>query len=538
MGVPARIITRIERLLGKRQLLGLCRALRRRNHLARRRAAQALGELGDPAAVSCLLRACDDPDEYVRRWAIQALQQIGGAGAAEALGRLLFGRRIPEARLAEQALLALDDPFARAALHLRDILSRNQWVDLNNLDETERRALLLALEGDQYADWPSAKRQRVLAAAVSQGLRPPPRFRDDLAAAGLYVSGVHTVSDLLVGLRHRNPAVRAAAARAFAGAPGRRWLRSLLYRRYLAECKPSGDLQVAAALGRVLSTMGDQRPLAVCGQNLLAGSSSAAAQAAYLLADIGTPPAIELLFEYAAEPPPPPAVRNTLLALSALERAGPLSVEALRSQIVHPTPARRRLLVEVVRRSGHTDQVRLLSKLAGDPDPGISQAALSALVAVNSGEAARAIADLSGELPQGAAMEALAAMTHPAGPEHLLRLWPGLTALRGRVSREGGHLVTGAEVQVVQEHDFGEPAGWGWKAVSARMPTLDDGTFLLVLPACNPDVHLRLKVVLPASRSDQEPQVYAADIRLLPGKLNEVTARVDTFLSRLVVAPA
>jgi hypothetical protein len=60
-------------------------ALQHEDAQTRHRAADALGEIGDPAAVRALLEAVRDPNAYVRRQAARALGQIGDASAVPGL---------------------------------------------------------------------------------------------------------------------------------------------------------------------------------------------------------------------------------------------------------------------------------------------------------------------------------------------------------------------------------------------------------------------------------------------------------------------
>src|SRR5262249_7861146 len=60
-----------------------------RGRVRRAAVVQALGALGDPAALVPLLGLVDDPDPEVRRLALEAMRPILDARAADALGRLL-----------------------------------------------------------------------------------------------------------------------------------------------------------------------------------------------------------------------------------------------------------------------------------------------------------------------------------------------------------------------------------------------------------------------------------------------------------------
>ncbi len=319
---------KVERLLAQGNVRRLCRLLRRGDPLVRRRAAQALGELGHPEAVPCLAQALRrDADQYVQRWVIEALRKIGSPDAIDALVEAVFSRRVQVSRLAELALSVIPARQAVEVLKLKEALTRNDWEALGAIGPEAQRALAIILRSEQYAGWPSAKSQRVLRIAVEIGVTLPSRFRHELAEMGLYVSGVHTLGDLLRGLHHRNPQVKIAAAERLARTGrSRRWLLWLLYRSFRRETQASGDRRVAAAYGRALDQLDDPRAVEFCKERLYAAGGQPAAEAAYLLAEMGTASAIEALFWFAAEPPPPPSYRNVPLAMSALESALAASV--------------------------------------------------------------------------------------------------------------------------------------------------------------------------------------------------------------------
>lgn len=84
------------------------------NPLARRRAAEALGDLGDPRATSPLVTALDDEDADVRLAAVLALGRLPGTRAETAIGRAVTSPdprvRAVAARLAADRAASLPAP--------------------------------------------------------------------------------------------------------------------------------------------------------------------------------------------------------------------------------------------------------------------------------------------------------------------------------------------------------------------------------------------------------------------------------------------
>ncbi len=527
---------KVERLLAQGNVRRLCRLLRRGDPLVRRRAAQALGELGHPEAVPCLAQALRrDADQYVQRWVIEALRKIGSPDAIDALVEAVFSRRVQVSRLAELALSVIPARQAVEVLKLKEALTRNDWEALGAIGPEAQRALAIILRSEQYAGWPSAKSQRVLRIAVEIGVTLPSRFRHELAEMGLYVSGVHTLGDLLRGLHHRNPQVKIAAAERLARTGrSRRWLLWLLYRSFRRETQASGDRRVAAAYGRALDQLDDPRAVEFCKERLYAAGGQPAAEAAYLLAEMGTASAIEALFWFAAEPPPPPSYRNVPLAMSALESAGPAAVQALRPLLQHESSNVRRLMIEVVARSAHPDRLSLLEELCRDKDPDVQRAALDALADADTAEAAERLYSLAGEAPQEWLVRALASMTHPAGPEYLRKLAPQVTTLSG-ILRDDARPVTNARVLVVQERFDEQGDRWEWQPASVRVHTDSAGAFALAVPGWTGEGRLRLKVVIPVPGSRMEQDTFLANLPLQAGLANRVEARIDRMFDCLVL---
>lgn len=527
-------------MLAQGNLRGLCRLLRHGDPFVRRRAAQALGELGYPDAVSCLARALrKDSDQYVQRWAIDSLQKIGSADAIDVLVEAAFSTRVQIARPAERVLSAIPTQQAAETLRLKDILQRNDWEALAAIDEEAKRPLAVILASEQYADWPAAKRQGILRVAVKLGITPPVQYSRELAQMGLYVSGVHTLGDLVRGLRHRNPNVRIAAADRLA-ATGRSswWVNWRLYHNFRREARPGGDQKIAAAFARTLDQLGDSRAVELCKETLYAAGGQAATEAAYLLAEIGTPAAVEALFWFAAEPPPPPAYRNVPLAMSALQNVGPAAVDALRPLIEHEAAHVRRLMVDVIGRSEHVARFDLLARLCRDKDDDVQRAALDALAEANTAQAADKLYALGKDVPRAWLVRALASMTHPAGLEHLRQLAPEATTVAGILCEKDRSPLAGAQVQVVRGAFDQGGGNWGWRAASVRAQTGDDGAFTLAVAGFDAGTPLRLKIVISSSQPVGSPGPFFADLTLDKGRSHHIEAVLDRTFERLILTVA
>jgi HEAT repeat protein len=526
---------RIEQALKGQKPHRLCRLLRHRDAQVRRRAAQALGQTGDPEAVLCLARALSsDRDEFVRRWAVEALARIGGGLAVDALVQAAFSARPEVVRLATHALSTMDTPEAATALRLRDMLFRNEQDALEGLGRAEARLLGIILDSEQYRTWPSARRNRILTAAVALGVTPPAQHRNELAEMGLFVSGVHTVDDLLRGLGHRNPKVRLAAARRL-GLSGQRWVTWLLYRRFKREVKRAGDHHLAAALVRAMDMLDDPRATDDCRTQLYTGEDRAAADAARILAEAGTTRAIETLFWFVAKPPPPPAFQNTALVASLLEQIGPDVVDVLRPLLADASPSVRSLVARMIIRINHPDRVFLLGVLCKDAAPAIRQSALDALSALASAESTRRIFELAGELPREQALRALAASAHPDAVGYVREVEPGATVVYGELREDNGQPASGAQVQVLQERLNEQQDRYAWQPAGPRVVADSDGRFALAVLDYSQEYRARLKIARSRPARSSGVEALEADLALTPGAVNHVQARIDRFFNRLIV---
>lgn len=526
----------MERLLTQGDIRGLCRALRHRDTLVRRRAVQALGELAEPEGLPCLVRALRDSDQYVQRWAIQSLAQIGSEDALDHLTSMVFASHRQHSALAAQALATLEIPQAQAALELRDILTRNDWGALATIGEAARRPLLVILRSEQCANWPSAKRKGVLAVAVQQGLTPPLAHRRELAEMGLFVSGVHTVGDLLAGLGSRSPGVQSAAAEKLATL-GQAWVKWPLYWRLKREQRLGKSEAVVVALARALTQLGDDRALEHYKKELNQSDGKVVSHAARILAGMGSPESLEPLFWFVLSPPPPPANRHSPLVFSALVQAGANTVEVLQPLLEHEDTGVRRLMLALIVEAGHPEATDMLGRVAReDPDPALQLAAVDSLAHLDTAEAVETLTRLIDALPQEWITHALARTTHPVGVRNLRELVPDATTLHGILQGDDKRPLANVAVQIVRKHPIADSAAGNWQAISPRAQTDAGGAFSLpVLNLAEGEAVLCLKVTTPPKPDGTASETFTANLPLVPGQSNRVQAHIDRFFNRLIV---
>lgn len=164
---------------------GLCRALKDRDLLVRRRAAQALGELGQPEAVPHLAEIIrSGGDQYAIRWSLDALARIGTPEAIDTLIGVMFSLRTDTARIAERTLAAINSDRAEVAREVRDAILRNDFDALGAVREHQSRILEIVMRSEQYASWPSGKRKAIANAALKSGSQPSPQHTNELAEMG------------------------------------------------------------------------------------------------------------------------------------------------------------------------------------------------------------------------------------------------------------------------------------------------------------------------------------------------------------------
>src|SRR5574341_1697982 len=201
--------------------------------------------------------------------------------------------------------------------------------------------------------------------AVKLGASPPRQRRRELAGIGMFVSGLHTVGDVLSGLQSHAPAIRIAAAERL-GVGGIRWTARPLWQRFQREITPQGDRGAAIAMARAMAELGDERAIRLLMDRLSYPDSRIAADSARMLIDIGTPEVLERLFRVVATPLSTPANRNIAQVIAALQAGGGAVVEGLRHLVDDEEPQARRLMIELIARCGHPEATLLLSRLAQD----------------------------------------------------------------------------------------------------------------------------------------------------------------------------
>ncbi|NDJ52021.1 MAG: hypothetical protein GYB68_02920, partial [Chloroflexi bacterium] len=266
---------------------------------------------------------------------------------------------------------------------------------------------------------------------------------------------------------------------------------------------------------------------------MYADDSRSAAEAARALAAIGTPTAVNALFQFAANPPPPPAYRNAPAALTALENLGESGIEILLPQLDSDEPTVRRMMVEVIQRSAHPDKLTLLGRLARDSDESIQRAALEAIGSNNEAEAAALLASLVEYAPVDWVKRSLTLITQPQALDHLREISRSVTTLRGFLQVKPGEPLIGAAIQVMIERKGPDASQIRWGANSPRTLTNDEGGFALALFKHDPSDSLALKVII--SSGDDDPETFHDAIRLEPGQDHQLRVTADRFLRRLLI---
>jgi HEAT repeat protein len=518
----------VSRLLAEGNVRGLCRLLRARDPMVRSRAAQALEKLAEPSAVPCLAKALKrETDPHTQQHAISALGAIGGREATEALAHLLYSGDRLTARLAEQALRAFDTPEAGAALAVRSALARSDWDALAALGEEESWALEPVLGSGQFLMWVPGKQQRVLETAITLGLTPPRSLAPRLKAMGVFLGKVHTLGDVLDGLRDPDQEVRVAAINTLAKNKDR-WVGSVLRGCFRREAH-RGSMAAAVAAARALAQLGDLRGIDYYRKRLYEGNDIQAAEA---LGKIGIREATLALFDFLvrASASSVPSSRPLSAAWLALGAGGPQIVEHLRPLLESPNPNVRRLLAGAIARSGHPETIALLSRLARDENGAVQRGAVEALGNQNSPDAADALHQLADSAPRDILVKALRNITHPEAAAGLRALGQIVTELVGVLATAEGNPVPEGRVQALREHYLGEVQGWEWRPVGRSALTEADGSFYLLLPDDLEELHL--KVTQPGKEES-----LTAPISLQKNCVNRVRVQVDHLLRRLLIVP-
>ena len=246
------------------------------------------------------------------------------------------------------------------------------------------------------------------------------------------------------------------------------------------------------------------------------------------------PTAIRTLFWFIVKPPPPPGYRNVPLVRSALEGAGTAAIDALRPLAEYGDPRVRTLLIEIIPQSGHSEAALILADLARDEDDDVSRHALEALALLNSAESVGMLCELTDYVSRQWIARALVSMTHPDAPSALRALDPAITTVDG-ILKDGEAFASNVRVQVVQRHYFGEREGWGWRAVSPMARTNPAGRFAFSLFGLGDEGDIRLKVNTLVEANSTGGETFLADIPLMRGDENPISARIDRYFDRLVV---
>ena len=528
-------LRKVSQLARARDVPGLCRMLRHRDTQARHRAARALGEIGDPAAVPHLANALHTPnDPWLHQWAIGALRTIADRQAIDVLIEAMFSSERQIALQASQALAATHHPRAEAALRLRE---RIQGVfDVHDLlaDQEIGPVLAVIMRSEQFAIWPSARRRAIIEVGLQLGVQPPRAQGRDLAKRGLFISGLDTARDLVSGIWHRRPEVRIAAAGRLAENQ-QRWSVPLLYRRFQRESTSDAPAAVLAALIRALDQLGDGRGIMAMVGRLHSPEAATASEAARILAAAGTANSFEALFRFALEAMLEPEegagpghATHFPAALAALEAAGSPAIDALVIHIDDPMPRVRLILLDLIRKSTHPQRLELLRRLCLDPFAEVQNEAIRALAQVNTSESAHFIYELLDRVPRARVIEALGLMSDPAAWIYLKELTPEAALITGTALRD---MATPMQQSFVQLIESG-PAG---RALSVRGATDSQGGFRLTVltPPAGPCM---IKIVRPPLTRSDPGEVYTGELTLARGTLHEIEARVDPFFKRLRVS--
>ena len=185
----------------------------------RRRAANALGELGDPAAVPALIDALSDKSDFVRRKATLSLKKIGSP-AASALATALQHKDVQVRQGSFDALIELAHPSAVPSLSEalkhkdRNVRWRAAYLLRKISSPSAIPALIEALKDKYDSGQPNR------AAFYQFNFGPPSpwkesvNFRDEAADALGQIGDVSAVPVLIEMLKDTDGSVRSHCARA------------------------------------------------------------------------------------------------------------------------------------------------------------------------------------------------------------------------------------------------------------------------------------------------------------------------------------
>ena len=243
--------------LGAPAVEPLIAALKRRDKVVRRAAADALGRIADPRAGKALVAALGDPDQHCRRASAEALIKISG-GAFKPVAAALVDANPTRRQLARQVLDRtgwLPDNSEAAA---RYWIAKRQWSRCVEIGGRAVRPLIWALASDDE------------------------QVRGEAAQALGKIGNRRAVAPLCASLKAGNPSLRRVAAEALGEIGDQRAVQPLI------AAFGDSDVVVRQAAGQSLGKMGDMvvRPViaALGDSNALVRHSAADA-----LGNIGDP---------------------------------------------------------------------------------------------------------------------------------------------------------------------------------------------------------------------------------------------------------
>lgn len=224
VGLTASCATNIERLEQRRNVQGLIKALEHQDPEVRRRAAQALGSIGDPRAVrplDAMLRGRVSVD------AAKALGQIGGPRAAEALITALHFEEPNVRAAAAAALVEIGEPAVKPLVAKLTVEEVGELAaeTLGQIGEPAVEPLIAALK-----EWTFSPHRRAAAMALGQvgepAVEPLVALIEEgdtsvssFAASALGQIGEPALEPLLAALKNPSAAARAADALGKMGDP-------------------------------------------------------------------------------------------------------------------------------------------------------------------------------------------------------------------------------------------------------------------------------------------------------------------------------
>jgi HEAT repeat protein len=383
--------------VGRPAISALLQAFKDSDDWTRKAAAEALGETGNPRAIPALLMALDDSEWFVREAAVEALRHMGDPQVVPALLGAL-GNSDPYVReVAAEALGQTGDLQAVSALLLA----------LEDSESGVRRAAAQALG---QIDDPQAVPP--LLEALQDG---DSNVREAAAQALGQIDDPQAVPPLLEALQDGNSNVREAAAQALGQIDDPQAIPVLL--RALGS--PYVDVRQAAA--KALRLMGEPQAVPVLLRALENGDSYVRWAAAEALGQIGDPQAVSALLQTLRDSSD--WVRRA--AVEALGQIGdPQAVPALLWALGGSDWGVRLAVAEALGQMGGPQVVPALLRALGDSDPDMRRAAAQALGQIGDPQAVpdllRAVGDGDWSVRRAAA-QALGQTDDPQAIPALLR---------------------------------------------------------------------------------------------------------------------